>query len=215
MAPGPTSIHRPVSHGNAALDRSASVNAREQLAGLRTRYPPTPPSWLVTFSNRTRAVARHMTPDPVVVEALEGARGHEVEALLALTPHRELREHPAAGVERMHQAAPGRCGKECGSPPAGRGIPPRPDPPRGTSRTRSCPAGRRSSPRSGTRGPRARTRANRRNDQSSTGSTSLGREPVRPLPAELLAEHRPQRLQPVVARRSAQRAAQRGRSSSG
>ena len=53
--------------------------------------------------------------------------------------------------------------------------------------------------------PTCSNQPERRKDQSSTGSTPSGANQFARLPAELLAEHRAERLQSIVARRGAQR----------
>ena len=198
----PTAISWPVSHGKAALEKSASLTRSSSfLVGPGDDQHAERARQVLELD---RAVLRHVLQQLVVVEPLPGAGRDQVEALLALAHDREFGVHAASRVERVAEVDPADF---LGSLLA-------------TSRSRKASAP----------GPETRALANavmssrptflatlrhslptcsnhfeRRNDQWSSCARPW-REPVRPLPAELLAEHRAQSLHAVVAGRHAQRA---------
>ena len=139
-----------------------------------------------------------------MVESLEGPGGDQIEAALGLAHDGELGVHAAPGVQRVAQMhAPDLLRQAVGDQAIEKRL---------GARTRDARLGERGHvEQTDVRGdvlalvadvlepPRAPERP------VVLPGHALGREPVRPLPAELLAEHRPQRLHALEARRHAQR----------
>ena len=167
----PTMISRPVSQGNAAFEKSASLTRCSSSRALGPATTSTPIA-LVRFFELDRAVVRHVLREPVVVEALPGAGRDQIEAVRRLAHDRELGVHAAPRVQRMAQVHAARSSAAGGWRPGGRGTPRRRGRRPAPWRTRSCRAGRRSPRRSGTRRRRART--------SASGGTTSGPPAARP-----------------------------------
>ena len=209
----PDAISWPVSQGKAALEKSASRGPLQQLArpGPGDHQHAHRVGQVVELD---RAVVRHVLMSQSWSSRWPGAGRDQVEA----SPASRMMVYSECTPPRLlsaWQGSSGRSSSGCGWRPGGRGTPRRPAPrPRlgegghveqadvlahvACIRRRPCSNQLRAAER----------------PVVSCGSRP-GREPVRPLPAELLAEHSAQRLHAGRSRAASAAAAPAGRSSSG